>query len=160
MAKSPSGPSSERGPEGQSAVPYTGTDISHLPVYPEHAEPSQSALPEDPIEAQEQRWARLGRLVGRALGGLGGGLAAALDAYDRWGLAGLLAGAVLGALIGGFLLGEVAAFFWGLRGRWWAAWRVRRAKRLGDPLKKEEDPGWQGVHNLMRDKGRSHGEER
>jgi hypothetical protein len=30
--------------------------------------------------------------------------------------------------------------------------RLRRAQKLGDALKKEEDPGWQRVHALLREK--------
>jgi predicted lipid-binding transport protein (Tim44 family) len=133
---------SQRG--GQS--PFAG-----LPAYPDHPDTSPPAYPPHPVEIAGQRWSRVGRILGRVLGGLAGGLAGGLDAWDRWGLLGLIAGAVAGAFVLGFLVGEVIAFSWGLRSRWFAAWRLRRAQRLGDPLTKEEDPAWDRVRSLLRE---------
>jgi hypothetical protein len=126
-----------------------------LPAYPDHFDTSPPAYLQDPMQIEDHRWARVGRIFGRAFGGLAGGLATGLDAWDRWGLLGLIIGAIGGTLILGFLIGELGAFGWGLRGRWLATWRIRRAHRRGDSLHKEEDPAWERVRALMRDKTNS-----
>jgi hypothetical protein len=151
MAADPSSGASGHDPEDHPADRGEQAAFAGLPAYPDHPDTSLPAYPPDPVEMEEQRWARVGRILGRVGGGLLGGLAAGLDAWDRWGILGLVAGAIGGTLILGFLLGELGAFGWGLRGRWYAAWRRRRARRLGDPLTKDEDPAWERVRALMRE---------